>query len=75
MSRIFAILPLAAVFLLLLVSPIVAIDVHYCEENAEYEVKVKEVDISPNPIAPGEPATFTISANTGFVHYCFQSLS
>ncbi|AED91022.1 putative sterol transport protein NPC2 [Arabidopsis thaliana] len=65
MSRIFAILPLAAVFLLLLVSPIVAIDVHYCEENAEYEVKVKEVDISPNPIAPGEPATFTISANTG----------
>jgi len=45
------------------------------EENAEYEVKVKEVDISPNPIAPGEPATFTISANTGFVHYCFQSLS
>ncbi|XP_013601771.1 PREDICTED: phosphatidylglycerol/phosphatidylinositol transfer protein-like [Brassica oleracea var. oleracea] len=32
--------------------------------NAEYEVKVKEVNIAPNPIARGEPATFTISANT-----------
>ncbi|KAH0858504.1 hypothetical protein HID58_086765, partial [Brassica napus] len=34
-------------------------------ENAEYELKVKEVNIAPNPIARGEPATFTISANTG----------
>ncbi|CAN8298408.1 unnamed protein product [Cochlearia groenlandica] len=42
-----------------------ATDVHYCEENTEYEVKVKDVDISPNPVARGEPATFTISANTG----------
>ncbi|XP_010423336.1 PREDICTED: phosphatidylglycerol/phosphatidylinositol transfer protein-like [Camelina sativa] len=65
MSRIFAVLPLA-VALLLLISPVVrAIDVHYCEENAEYEIQVKEVEISPNPIAPGEPVTFTISANTG----------
>lgn len=38
----------------------------FVEENTEYEVKVKEVDISPNPIARGEPATFTISANTGY---------
>lgn len=28
-------------------------------------MKVKEVYISPNPIARGETATFTISANTG----------
>lgn len=41
------------------------------EENAEYEVKVKEVDISPYPIARGEPATFTISATTG----CFFTLT
>ena len=40
------------------------------EENAEYEVKVKEVDVSPYPIVRGEPATFTISANTG----CFFTL-
>ncbi|WZZ92039.1 hypothetical protein YC2023_120618 [Brassica napus] len=61
MSRI-AILPLLLVF-----STIVraTTDVQYCEENAEYEVKVKEVNISPNPIAQGEPATFTISATTG----------
>ncbi|KAH0907811.1 hypothetical protein HID58_039638 [Brassica napus] len=60
MSRI-AILPLLLVF-----STIArATDVQYCEENAEYEVKVKEVNISPNPIARGEPATFTISATTG----------
>ncbi|KAL0752251.1 hypothetical protein Bca101_034254 [Brassica carinata] len=53
MSRI-AILPLLLVF-----STIVraTTDVQYCEENAEYEVKVKEVNISPNPIAQGEPAT------------------
>uniref|UniRef100_A0A1J3CZD5 Putative phosphatidylglycerol/phosphatidylinositol transfer protein n=1 Tax=Noccaea caerulescens TaxID=107243 RepID=A0A1J3CZD5_NOCCA len=63
-SRI-AILPLA-IYVLLFVSTIVrATDVHYCEENEEYEVKVKDVDISPNPIARGEPATFTVSANTG----------
>ncbi|ESQ40574.1 hypothetical protein EUTSA_v10016064mg [Eutrema salsugineum] len=64
MSRI-SILPLA-ISLLLFVSTIVrATDVQYCEENEEYEVKVKEVNISPNPIARGEPATFSISANTG----------
>ncbi|CAH8312671.1 unnamed protein product [Eruca vesicaria subsp. sativa] len=62
MSRI----PILPLLLLLVFSTIVlATDVHYCEENAEYEVKVKEVNISPNPIARGEPATFTISATTG----------
>ncbi|CAN8270098.1 unnamed protein product [Cochlearia groenlandica] len=42
---------------------VVATDVHYCDSNEEYEVKVKRVDISPYPIARGEPATFSISAN------------
>ncbi|KAG2310111.1 hypothetical protein Bca52824_021668 [Brassica carinata] len=54
-----------AVFLLFVITIVRAADVQYCEENAEYEVKVKEVYISPYPIARGEPATFTISANTG----------
>ncbi|KAL1196928.1 MD-2-related lipid-recognition protein ROSY1 [Cardamine amara subsp. amara] len=67
MSKISMILPLAVSLLLLFSTISQAIDVHYCEENAEYEVKVKEVNISPNPMAPGEPATFTISANTGRV--------
>ena len=44
------------------------------EENAEYEVKVKEVNISPNPIAQGEPATFTISATTGYFFFYFTLL-
>ncbi|VVA97276.1 unnamed protein product [Arabis nemorensis] len=49
----------------LFVSTIVrATDVHYCDNNEEYEVKVQGVDISPNPIARGQPATFSISANT-----------
>ncbi|CAH2073852.1 unnamed protein product [Thlaspi arvense] len=63
-SRI-AILPLAVSLLLFVSTTIRATDIQYCEENEEYEVKVKEVDISPNPIARGEPATFSISANTG----------
>ncbi|KAF8097201.1 hypothetical protein N665_0293s0049 [Sinapis alba] len=53
-----------AVFLLFVSTIVRATNVQYCEENAEYEVKVKDVYISPNPIARGEPATFTISANT-----------
>ncbi|KAG2262961.1 hypothetical protein Bca52824_070040 [Brassica carinata] len=61
MSRI-AILALLLVFATIVRA---TTDVQYCEKNAEYEVKVKEVNISPNPIARGEPATFTISANTG----------
>ncbi|KAJ0233800.1 Uncharacterized protein HA466_0278250 [Hirschfeldia incana] len=64
MSRV-TVLPLS-LYLLLFVSTIVrATNIQYCEKNAEYEVKVKEVHISPYPIARGEPATFTISANTG----------
>ncbi|XP_010543858.1 PREDICTED: putative phosphatidylglycerol/phosphatidylinositol transfer protein DDB_G0282179 [Tarenaya hassleriana] len=42
-----------------------ATDVYYCDNNSEYDVKVKGVDISPYPIARGAPATFSIFANTG----------
>ncbi|CAG7891272.1 hypothetical protein BRARA_B00208 [Brassica rapa] len=66
MSRV-VVLPLAVYLLLFVSTTARATDVQYCEENAEYEVKVKEVDISPYPIARGEPATFTISATTGRV--------
>ncbi|CAH8321737.1 unnamed protein product [Eruca vesicaria subsp. sativa] len=54
-----------AVFLLFISTIVRATDVQYCEENAEYDVKVKEVYISPYPIVRGERANFTISANTG----------
>ena len=35
------------------------------DDNKEYEVKVQGVNILPYPIVRGEPATFSISANTG----------
>ncbi|XP_060671954.1 uncharacterized protein LOC132803304 [Ziziphus jujuba] len=34
------------------------------DKKAEYDVKVKAVDISPYPIARGKPTTFSISATT-----------
>ncbi|XP_015900386.3 uncharacterized protein LOC107433603 [Ziziphus jujuba] len=53
-------------FSLCLILPLtLANDVHYCDKKAEYDVKVKAVDISPYPIARGKPATFSISATTG----------
>ncbi|KAL0855113.1 hypothetical protein Bca101_060265 [Brassica carinata] len=57
-----------AISCLLFVSTIVrATNVSYCDNNEEYQVKVHGVDISPYPIARGEPATFSISANAGNV--------
>ena len=35
------------------------------DNEANYVVKVDGVDISPNPVVRGKPATFTISASTG----------
>ncbi|XP_054779310.1 uncharacterized protein LOC129287160 isoform X1 [Prosopis cineraria] len=40
-----------------------ATDVKYCDKT-DYDVKVKGVEISPNPIARGHPATFSIAATT-----------
>lgn len=37
----------------------------FAEKGADYPVKVSGVDMSPNPIARGKPATFNISATTG----------
>jgi len=47
------------------------------DKKASYDIEVKEVQISPDPIARGRPATFTISATTSntylrvfFLCYC-----
>ncbi|XP_072957272.1 MD-2-related lipid-recognition protein ROSY1-like [Typha angustifolia] len=49
---------------LLFLSTAIATSVEYCKKGADYPVKVSGVEISPNPVARGEPATFTISAST-----------
>ncbi|XP_030531856.1 putative phosphatidylglycerol/phosphatidylinositol transfer protein DDB_G0282179 [Rhodamnia argentea] len=40
-------------------------EVTYCDKKTEYDVKVQGVEISPNPVARGRTATFSISASTG----------
>ncbi|KAI4300534.1 hypothetical protein L6164_033903 [Bauhinia variegata] len=40
-------------------------DVKYCDKDSKYDVKVSGVEITPYPIARGQPATFSISATTG----------
>lgn len=46
------------------------------DNNEEYQVKVHGVVISPDPIVTGQPATFSISANTGThsLHMTHRSL-
>ncbi len=39
------------------------------DKKASYDIEVKEVQISPDPIARGHPATFTISATTSSTAY------
>ncbi|KAF3329838.1 Phosphatidylglycerol/phosphatidylinositol transfer protein [Carex littledalei] len=41
-----------------------AVSVEYCNKRANYAVTVSSVDIIPNPVVRGEPATFNISAST-----------
>ncbi|KAJ9181277.1 hypothetical protein P3X46_009421 [Hevea brasiliensis] len=58
---------IASIFLLsiTLILPFAqATDVKYCNGKTDYDVKVKAVEISPNPVARGQPATFSISATT-----------
>ncbi|CAL9113021.1 unnamed protein product [Musa textilis] len=50
---------------LLLTCPVHANQIEYCDKKASYQVTVKGVEINPNPIARGQPATFKISAITG----------
>nr|CAD1841579.1 unnamed protein product [Ananas comosus var. bracteatus] len=51
---------------LFVLTPAIALatSVEKCNRGANYPVKVSGVEISPDPVARGEPATFTISAST-----------
>ncbi|XP_074281649.1 MD-2-related lipid-recognition protein ROSY1-like [Silene latifolia] len=46
-------------------SSVHATDVRYCDKKVDYDVKVNAVEITPNPVARGQPATFSIAASTG----------
>ncbi|KAK4286291.1 hypothetical protein QN277_002867 [Acacia crassicarpa] len=58
-------LSLLSFILLLSSSQILATNVHYCDKEVDYAVKVDGVKISPNPVVRGKLATFNISAATG----------
>ncbi|KAH9626742.1 hypothetical protein KSS87_022056 [Heliosperma pusillum] len=38
--------------------------VRYCDKNVDYDVKIYAIEITPNPIARGQPAKLSISAST-----------
>ncbi|KAF7823167.1 putative phosphatidylglycerol/phosphatidylinositol transfer protein [Senna tora] len=42
-----------------------ASNVRYCDKKANYAVKVHGVEISPDPVVRGKPATFKIKSTTG----------
>ncbi|KAJ9178664.1 hypothetical protein P3X46_010531 [Hevea brasiliensis] len=48
----------------LLLPSIQATIVKYCDNKGNYDVKIHGVEISPDPVVPGNPATFNISAST-----------
>ncbi|AES88175.2 leguminosin group578 secreted peptide [Medicago truncatula] len=41
----------------------------YCDKKADYPVKVTGIEILPNPVVSGAPATFKISATSGKALY------
>ncbi|VAI37696.1 unnamed protein product [Triticum turgidum subsp. durum] len=55
---------LLAAALLLSASCAAAADFEYCKKGRHYPVKVRGVEIVPDPVVRGEPATFKISAST-----------
>ncbi|XP_062187373.1 uncharacterized protein LOC133890818 [Phragmites australis] len=55
---------LAAAACLLLPSASAATAVEYCNRRKDYPVKVNGVEIVPDPVEPGKPATFKITAST-----------
>ncbi|XP_015690250.1 MD-2-related lipid-recognition protein ROSY1-like [Oryza brachyantha] len=54
----------AALLVVLLPAPAAATDVEYCKQGRDYPVKVSGVEIVPDPVISGQPATFKISAST-----------
>uniref|UniRef100_M8CA68 MD-2-related lipid-recognition domain-containing protein n=1 Tax=Aegilops tauschii TaxID=37682 RepID=M8CA68_AEGTA len=59
-----SLLAAAAVCLLLLPAAYAFTDVEYCNKGKNYPVKVSGVEIVPDPVERGVPATFKISATT-----------
>ncbi|KAJ9184591.1 hypothetical protein P3X46_004303 [Hevea brasiliensis] len=59
------IFPIFLISLSLIVPLTQATDVKYCNGKTDYDVKVKAVEISPNPVERGKPATFSIFATAG----------
>ncbi|CAM0876697.1 unnamed protein product [Alopecurus aequalis] len=55
---------LLAAALLLSASSAAAAEFEYCNKGRHYPVKVSGVEIVPDPVVRGEPATFKISAST-----------
>ncbi|XP_044958042.1 R3H domain-containing protein 2-like [Hordeum vulgare subsp. vulgare] len=53
-----------AAALLLSASYAAAVDFEYCNKGRHYLVKVSSVEMSPDPVVRGKPATFKISAST-----------
>ncbi|KAL5197395.1 hypothetical protein ABZP36_000907 [Zizania latifolia] len=53
-----------AACVVLLPSASAVTDVEYCNKGKNYPVKVSGLEIVPDPVARGEPATFKISAST-----------
>ncbi|GJN24546.1 hypothetical protein PR202_gb12292 [Eleusine coracana subsp. coracana] len=41
-----------------------ATSVEYCKKGKNYPVNVSGVEIVPDPVAPGQPATFKVNAST-----------
>ncbi|KAB1199559.1 hypothetical protein CJ030_MR2G020346 [Morella rubra] len=56
-----------ALISLVLVPSTRAADVKYCDKKGNYPVKVRNVEISPDPVVSGKPATFKIYASTEVV--------
>ncbi|XP_021771255.1 putative phosphatidylglycerol/phosphatidylinositol transfer protein DDB_G0282179 [Chenopodium quinoa] len=66
MMRYTAITLILLSLLLFILSPSAhATDIRYCDKKTDYEVKVHGVEISPDPVARGQPATFSIAASAG----------
>ncbi|KAK3126447.1 hypothetical protein QOZ80_7AG0556700 [Eleusine coracana subsp. coracana] len=63
-GRLLALLAVAAASCILLPSACAATAVEYCNKGKNYPVKVSGVEIVPDPIAPGQPATFKVIAST-----------
>lgn len=56
-------------FSILFLSSQAKVTFKYCDKKADYPVKVTGIEILPNPVVSGAPATFKISATSGKALY------